>query len=379
MAARLWIGSLMPQRDELQVLQDLMNSQGPVFRRHGNKVYVGDPVLAKEVLANRPARYREHSDFFRTKHGVFGPRAVQVAIGRGMRTLLECHLDDHLAGLPDLIERNLAPISHWPHAANHLLYAQFGPALLGPATPEQVSRLTEQVVLRAVLAGARERYSVPSRIVFRRKVMRALTSEIIARRSAKGDPIDILGVIIQAAPPTADASQLSEVFLSCLFAVIGAVGFLVAWSVFLLGTSPHETGTAPSLIVREALRLWPVAWLFARRPTIPHELADIAVTPQDYVLACNYLVQRNPSSWEEPNEFCPQRWIAGGSNNAYIPFGWGPHSCIGAVLAVQFAERVITELALGYHIKITTLGSRPHVDAALAPPEFTTHLIPRMR
>jgi len=255
-------------RDDLQGLQDLFRDRGGVFRRGRATVYVADPVLAREVLANRSGDYREHSDFFYTSSGIFGPREVQVAVGRAVRHMLQDHLDTHAAGVPDLVAHALAPVSRWPDAANHLMYAQFGPALLGPGTPEEVCGLVGQAVRRAVLAGARSRYSAPARIMFRRTVMRALTSELMARRHGSSGT-DVLGVIVRSAPADADPGQLAEVFLSCLFAVVGAVGFVVAWSVYLLGTHPQGTGVPPSCIVREALRLWPVAWLFGRRPTIP--------------------------------------------------------------------------------------------------------------
>lgn len=364
------------RQDELQVLPELMNARGPVFRRHQTRVYVGDPVSAKEVLANKPPRYREHSDFFYTKQGVLGPRPVQIAIGRGIRTLLQQDLDCRQANLTALVERHLVPVSYWPDAANWLLYARFGHVLLGPGSPEPLRGLIEQVVRRAVLAGAAKRRLSPDRIAFRRKVMRELTAEITARRRSGTSLPDALGVVIQSAPLTADASQLAEVFLSCLFAVTGAIGFVLAWSVFLVATAPPVAEFPASCIVREALRLWPVAWLFVRRPDVPHELGGIAVTPHDEVAVCNYLVHRNPAHWEAPDEFRPQRWVALHSSHAYLPFGWGPHSCPGAGLAVQFAEQVLTELTEGYHLSIAVLGSRPHISAALAPAEFTIHLKP---
>jgi cytochrome P450 len=211
--------------------------------------------------------------------------------------------------------------------------------------------------------------------MFRRKVTRALTGEVIARRNGSGGT-DVLGAIVRAAPADADPGQLAEVFLSCLFAVTGAAGFVVAWSVYMLVTHPQELGVPPSRIVREALRLWPVAWLFGRRPTAPLELGGIAVTPRHEVVVCSYLAQRHPAYWAEPDEFSPQRWAGTDDNTGYLPFGWGPHSCTGAAIVLQFAELVIGALTSGYRLRITQHQARAQLAAMLAPPPFTMHLTP---
>ncbi|HEY3732887.1 MAG TPA: cytochrome P450 [Streptosporangiaceae bacterium] len=332
-------------------------------------------MLAKEILANRSGRYREHSDFFCTSKGIFGPRVAQVEIGQAARALLQEHLNNHAVQVPGLIKRDLTPSSLWPDAASRLMYAYFGPVLLGPETPEAVRGLVGQVVRQAVMAGARDRLRGPARVMFRGRVMRALAAEIMARRS-RGSNADILDIVARAAPDTADPGQLAEVFLSFLFAVVGSVGFLVAWSVYLLGTSPSGPEVQPLHIAREALRLWPVAWLFGRRPAVSHELGGIAVTPQHDVVVCSYLVQRHPAHWTEPDAFRPERWAGTVRSTAYLPFGWGRHSCVGAAIALQFAELVISILTTAYHLQVTQCQDRAHIAAALAPPQFTARLTP---
>lgn len=362
-------------RDDLRILYDLFRDEGEGFRFRTARV-IADPDLAKEILSNPAGRYREHSDFFYTRSGIFGPRDAQIEVGRAVRVLLRDHLDRRAAELPGLIEAELAPLALWPDAANYLLYALFKPALLGPGTPAALTELLDQVVRRAVLAGARQRYPFPVRILFRGKVMRALTREITRRRRQATDDSDVLGVVLRSSPSDADPDQLAEVFLSCVFAVVGSIGFLVAWSVYLLGTNPAEPDTHPSHVVREALRLWPVAWWFGRSPAVEHQLGAFTVTPQDRVAVCGYLVQRNPKHWDEPDEYRPQRWAERGQHNAFLPFGWGPHACTGAAIALHAAELVIGILTTDYQLDIVQHGHRPQIAAALAPPRFTAHLTP---
>ena len=139
--------------------------------------------------------------------------------------------------------------------------------------------------------------------------------------------IDLLDVVAHAAAGDTPDADLAEVFLSCLFAVAGSIGFLLGWSIYLVGTTEPAH---PSWVVREALRLWPVAWQFGRTPSREHQLAAVTAKPTDEVVVCSYLVHRDPAHWSEPDEFRPGRWATGAGQEAFIPFGWGPHACTGA-------------------------------------------------
>lgn len=345
--------------DELQVIDDLRARYGPVFRRRPGVLYVTDPVAAKAVLANTGSRYREHSDFFYTSKGIFGPRHAQQEVGRAARNLLRDHWDRRPA--------DVGAVSHWPDAGNLLLYQCFRDVLVKPG---HLRQLVDQVVRHAVLAGARDRRSPLSRVVLRTRVRRALVAEL-ARRQPRGEPEDLLDVL--AATGSTHLVQLSEVFLSCVFAVAGSMGFLLGWSVYLLGTAPNRDAD-PGDVVREALRLWPVAWNFGRSPVRPHQLGDVPVTVDDEVVVCSYLVHRDSRYWPDPETFCPQRWKAGLQAEAFIPFGWGQHTCVAAGFAVQVVEDILRTLPPPGRWHVEPHQQRPQVAAALAPPKFTLQL-----
>jgi cytochrome P450 len=206
--------------------------------------------------------------------------------------------------------------------------------------------------------------------------MRVLSAEIAARRAYGGDRTgDVLDVLARAAPPGAADRDLAEVYLSCLFAVVGSVGFLLGWALYLMATADPLTGPVPpAWIVREALRLWPVAWLFGRRPIRACDLGGVTVTPADEVLVCGYLVHRDPDHWTEPDRFLPSRWASVSGQEAFIPFGWGPHACTGAAVAMQMVETIVEHVTSTYLLDLTVLDPRPHVAAALAPPRFILRL-----
>lgn len=337
-------------------------------------LYVAEPAAAKDVLANTGSRYREHSDFFQTSKGVFGPRSAQQEIGRVARNLLRDHWTSQSGRLAATVQQAIGSASRWPDAGNLLLYSCFRDVLVPPG---ELRQLVDQVVRHAVLAGARDRRPMLSRTVLRNRVRRALVAELSRRHTrTPRAPADLLDVLAAAVPDGSShtaLTQLSEVFLSFLFAVAGSTGFLLGWSVYLMGTEPEADGE-PAGVVREALRLWPVAWNFGRSPVEPHQLGDVPVTTADEVVVCSYLVHRDSRFWPDPDKFSPGRWSAGmppGGAEAFIPFGWGPHTCVAAGFSVQVVEDVLRLLPPADHWQVELHQHRPHVAAALAPPDFT--------
>ncbi|HEX4956525.1 MAG TPA: cytochrome P450 [Thermoanaerobaculia bacterium] len=364
-------------REPLHFLDRATGEPGDAFWLPDRQLCLAEIGAAKAVLANENRLYQEHSDFFHTRRGPFGPRTSQVEIGRGARRLLRLHLEERAGELEASISRELLPASEWPDAGNRLIYYHLRAALAAPESPQSLRRTIDEVVERAVLAGARERHSWFQRALFRRRALREL-SRCLDQRRRRDDapPRDLLDVMVDSTGAEVPAEVLAELYLGFIFAIAGSVGFTLGWSIYLLGT--HRPSEAePAWVVREALRLWPVAWLMARRPARPHEIAGVAVTPHDEVLVCPYLLHRHPRYWEDPLEFRPDRWRQPRDEHAFIPFGWGPHTCVAASLTFELVEQVLSLLAGGYRLAVAPHTTQPFVGPALAPPRFTLRLLPR--
>jgi hypothetical protein len=336
---------------------------------------VANPEAARAIFANRAGDYVDTSDFFVTRRGVFGPRAAQVAIGRAGRDLLRRHLDRRRGDLPGLVRDRLAPASSWPDAGNLLVLEHLRGVLLRADAPADLYAIVDGIVRRAVLAGARQRHSALARIRFRRRAMRAIGREVVARRRAGvGEPRDLLDVVVSGGGSAAVVSELVEAYLSFLFATVGSIGFALGWAVLLAGTHPETVGDEPGWIVREALRLWPVAWMFERRPARATRLAGHAADRTDRVQVCTYLVHRHPRYWESANDFVPGRWASPDPTPAYVPFGHGPHSCTGAAVVLALLEDLVRVLMRDWRLSVTDVGAGPHLGPALAPPRFRVEL-----
>jgi cytochrome P450 len=92
--------------------------------------------------------------------------------------------------------------------------------------------------------------------------------------------------------------------------------------------------TYTSNVFREALRLYPPALLFGRRPKADVELGGYRIRRGSSIFLSPYITQRNPGYFADPETFNPDRWDhMEAPKFAYFPFGAGAKMCIGEPLA----------------------------------------------
>lgn len=360
-------------RDPLGFMNAASGSESDMMRTGRGEYLLGDPLAARAVLHNADGRYREHSDFFHTRQGLFEPRDAQLKMRREARELLRAHLrrcdPDALSAL---VAAEVSEISDWPDTGNRLARATLAPLLLTPDSPPQLHALVEKILVRAVFANARARQPRWRRMLLQFETTWRLCREIEQRqRLARTEPLDLLDVVANAIAPGRRIDELAEVYLSFLFAIAGSVGFVLGWSLYL--ACSHRDRTAPSAwVVREALRLWPVAWQLGRQPATTHEVSGTRVDAGDQVVVCPYLVHRHSGYWDAPTEFRPERWAAPEAwrNPAFIPFGHGPHRCIAADLSPQLIAALFDAIAADRVLSVEVRDPRPTIEAAMAPPAF---------
>ncbi|WP_374296933.1 cytochrome P450 [Sphingomonas sp.] len=360
-------------QDPLRFLDEHFPLGGGVVRTGAAEYALGDPIAARNVLRNADGRYHEHSDFFHSRYGDFGPRTAQLKVRREARALVRDFLQKQdLHALRASIAERLPDASEWPDAGNRLVYGYLSPLLLAPDSPPKLRALLDRIVERAVLAGARARQPRWRRMLLQFQTTFQLSNAIEARqRMGRTEPQDLLDVVAGAAEPGQRLDELSEIYLSFLFAVAGSMGFVLAWSLYLAGT--HARRDVPAeWVVREALRLWPVAWQLGRQPAKPHAVAGTDVTTTDEVVVCPYLVHRHPDYWPDATEFRPERWgdPEAWHNPAFIPFGHGPHRCVAADLSQQIVSALYAAIDEGHALEVTPHDTKPTIAAAMAPPPF---------
>jgi cytochrome P450 len=127
------------------------------------------------------------------------------------------------------------------------------------------------------------------------------------------------------------------------------------------------------LVIDEALRLYPPAWMFAREAIDDDELDGYRVPAGAKVMISPFITHRHAAYWENPAGFDPERFTSERSADrpryAYFPFGGGPRRCIGEGFALMEATLVIGMVAQAYRLDL--------VPGRVVEPETVATLRPR--
>ncbi|MFW2421168.1 MAG: cytochrome P450 [Porticoccaceae bacterium] len=91
--------------------------------------------------------------------------------------------------------------------------------------------------------------------------------------------------------------------------------------------------------VNEMLRWWTPVMNFRRTARDNYTLGDKAIKAGDKVVVSFLAANRDPSVFSQPEQF-----NLGRSENPHLSFGYGPHYCIGAQLAVAQMQALFGEL-----------------------------------
>ncbi|XP_057669812.1 cytochrome P450 4C1-like [Diorhabda carinulata] len=107
-------------------------------------------------------------------------------------------------------------------------------------------------------------------------------------------------------------------------------------------------------VIKESLRLFPVAALFGRNITEDIDAGDIVFPAGSSVFFCTLHIQRNPKYWPDPLKFDPDRFlpenVAKRHPCTYIPFSYGPRNCIGAQYAMINMKTILATILRRFRI-----------------------------
>ncbi|WP_158894240.1 cytochrome P450 [Amycolatopsis anabasis] len=92
-------------------------------------------------------------------------------------------------------------------------------------------------------------------------------------------------------------------------------------------------------VVQETLRLYPAVTVVGRKVDQDFEYRGRRIRAGASVVISPYVTHRLPELWPDPLRFQPERWQPGNPDyrkpapHHFLPFGGGPHRCIGATMA----------------------------------------------
>jgi cytochrome P450 len=118
-----------------------------------------------------------------------------------------------------------------------------------------------------------------------------------------------------------------------------------------------DTGRLPSvrMALHETLRLYPPVWITNRTAVEGDVLLGHRIAAGTTIAISPYVVHRLPTYWPDPERFDPERFdddvAAGRPRFAFLPFGGGPHLCIGNAFALMEATLIAATIVSRYRLE----------------------------
>lgn len=406
------------QRNPITYFEGLANRFGDVSRvRFGPiiAVVVRDPELVREVLQKRHKEFDKQSRGYNVIRSVFG-NGLLTSEGdfwlRQRRIAQPSFHPRRIASFADVMVDEFEGLAKRWQDATETDTADID-------TGEAMRRVTLQIVTKTVLGSElstspeelgqaievlqrRLRYQVshpvmglpwmPGKLKAEAQQAQTLLDGEIqrlieVRRKAPGKFNDLLGLLMDARDEETGEQmtdrQLRDEALTMFLAGHDTTAHTLSWALYLLATHPEvaekvraEAGSVaePGLsadsykllpytrdVVQETLRLYPPAWIVARRAAQATTLGGFQIDKGANVLVPPYLLHRHPELWERPTAFWPERFaskeVADLPKFAYMPFGGGPHICIGKGFALM--EAVLALAALVPRFDFSWRGTVP--------------------
>lgn len=150
-------------------------------------------------------------------------------------------------------------------------------------------------------------------------------------------------------------------------AAVETTASLISWTLLLLANNPkywsllHEESFAAAssslgltedrpmhdAVISEALRLYPPAWMIPRVAIDDVMVGGVEVPRGARVVLSPWVTHRNPTVFDFPEEFRPERWLQPAEpieRGGYFPFGLGTRICIGERYGKMTAKRLLSHI-----------------------------------
>jgi cytochrome P450 len=189
-------------------------------------------------------------------------------------------------------------------------------------------------------------------MLWAREQIDELCAEILARGSDTPFMAALRGALAEG---IFDRSVAIDELRTFLIAGHETTASALAWTVATLAEHPQLVGAvraeaqaaadartpehvaeieATLRLVKEVMRLYPPVPLNLSRAIEPTTLGPLRLARNTRVDVCSYVIQRLPWIWPDPNRVEPLRFVSNPVAGTWIPFLLGPHTCLGARLAL---------------------------------------------
>lgn len=378
-------------------------------------VIIGDPSAMQQMFSTKADRFRwSHKFNVVGVRFVVGKRSMLVSDGsdhqRRRSAVQRAFTRPRLNGwIPMILARTDAavdrvivdgwqrpagtPLDLYP-AGRELILGITLHAFFGAHLAERVDEFSQLFLRAQAFIEAPAVRQLPHRIPFtararvrsdRRRIDSIIDAELAQRRAhPTGDPHDILEIL--AHDDSLDDSEIRDQVDTLIGAGYDTTASALAWLLWravtepgvwqrlrdeaddILGPAdgPAEAPDEATLgrlqyaqrVVHESLRLHPAGLIAVRLAHDELRIDNMVIAAGSLVVWSPYLAGRDPGSWAEPQRFDPDRYLDLSeqqqrlTDQAWVPFGRGPHMCLGFALAQM--ELVLIVARFAQRLDLTT-------------------------
>lgn len=208
------------------------------------------------------------------------------------------------------------------------------------------------------------------------RALRELTAKMLAKRRQTGiEGPDLMGRLLQARDPETGEpmsdSQLVDNLLTFLGAGHETTAKALTWCLYLLARAPQWQDRIASevaqvcgsaavgaehldrleitrAVFKEAMRLYPPAPMMNRVLSEPTTLGGVQMEAGTFIVIPVYAIHRHRRLWQDPDRFDPTRFYkeneARQARTQFMPFGFGPRTCIGMAFAMMEGVAILATL-----------------------------------
>lgn len=380
--------SLISNRNPIDLLADLASEYGDFVRYstpYGPTVFVNDPPSVRRILFDREGFPRSNVLHVAIGEGLlategelwhtqrrryqpkFHPKALETyAADMAQEAMVTVEEWEEKAAAGTPINLNDEMLQYSLRVSSKVF---FGDRVDSGEANRALGRVASQIVVSLghmgntlPLAYSPE-YNRQHRIAL--GLLERVIGEFIERRRSRPEGPDLLGTLLymrgEDGGPAMDGKQLRDEVATILLGGHETTSVSLTWSLWELCTRPDLVeamcegewrevlaGRDPGwedlmrmprtqALVREILRLRPPVWALVRKVAQTTEMQGYTIREGDHMLVSPFLVHRHRDNWEDPEELKPERFLAEIPKDqlraTYIPFGAGPHTCIGQHVA----------------------------------------------
>ena len=208
--------------------------------------------------------------------------------------------------------------------------------------------------------------------------LESIADRIIDERADSAEGDDVVSRLLDAEDGRVTRTQIRDEVITLLLAGHETTALALTYTLFLLATHPEETdslradldavlgddapgtgGRSPTpedlddlrsieRVVNEGMRLYPPVYELFREPVVDDEIGGYRIPAGTTVSFQQWVLHRDPSIYEDPETFRPDRWTEGFERElppfAYFPFGGGPRRCVGERFAMLEATLILATM-----------------------------------